>query len=266
MFGFLVMNEKISANISESSDTCERIRVALQWLKKHNHQSDLYQQFLACFETMYRYLRSDIVNPELLGLHQDTILEDEAIGMAFPVDSAYFDKYSPLYGDLDIAGIQNPQPHIIDKVQDNTEWLRSCTSVQYGQEYLLEKAFPHLFPYGEGGWYYKCMLGLSQFTKIRLLDPRGYFAKDSNFPFFMFDYMTKIRLRAYNSKKVVTSGKLEESLTAGKVIAADKPLSDPYASYGTEVPRVVPGSKQYWKSFGYDLVAMTEQLGIPDFL
>ena len=53
-------------------------------------------------------------------------------------------------------------------------------------------------------------------------------------------------------------------MTAGKVIAADKPLSDPYASYGTEVPQVIPGSKQYWKSFGHDLVAMTEQLGIPD--
>ena len=61
----------------------------------------------------------------------------------------------------------------------------------------------------------------------------------------MFDYMTKIRLWAYNSKKVVTSGKLEECLTAGKVIAADKPLSDPYGTYVTEVPRVVPGSKQY---------------------
>ena len=134
---------------------------------------------------------------------------------------------------------------MIDKVQDSIEWLRSCTNVQYGQEYLLEKAFPHLFPYGEGGWYYKCPLGLFQFTKIRILDPRGYFAKDSNFPFFMFDYMTKIRLRAYNCRRVVVSSRLEERFTAGKVIATDKPLSDPYASYGTEVPRVVPGSKQY---------------------
>ena len=92
-------------------------------------------------------------------------------------------------------------------------------------------------------------------NKNRLLDPRGYFAKDSNFP-LLFDYMTKICVQAYNSRKVVASGKLEESLA----------VSDPYASYGTEVPRVVPGSKQYWKSFGYDLVAMTEQLGIPDFL
>ena len=77
--------------------------------------------------------------------------------------------------------------------------------------------------------------------------------------------MTKIRLRSYNARKVVTSSKLEEKLTVGKVMAADRPMSNPYDSYGTEVPRVIPGSKQYWKSFGYDLVAMTEQLGIPDF-
>ena len=197
--------------------------------------------------------------------NQDKILQSEAVGMAFPVDSEYFDQYSPLYGNLDIAGIQNPQPNMIDKVQDSVEWLRECTSVQYGQEYLLEKTFPHLYPYGKGGWHYKCSLGFSQFTKIRLLDPRGHFANDVNFPFFMFDYMTKIHLRSYNAGKVVTSSKLEESLTAGKVIAADRPTSDPYDSYGTEVPRVIPGSKQYWKSFGYDLVAMTEQLGIPDF-
>ena len=81
----------------------------------------------------------------------------------------------------------------------------------------------------------------------------------------MFDYMTKICLRSFNARKVVTCSKLEESLTAGRVMAAERPMSDPYDSYGTEVPRVIPGSKQYWKSFGYDLVAMIEQLGIPDF-
>ena len=262
MFGFLMINEEITERLTKYSDACERIRVALNWFKKNNN---LYKQFLARFETMYRYLRHDVINPEILKGNQDKILQSEALGMAFPVDSEYFDQYSPLYGNLDVAGIQNPQPHMIDKVQDSVEWLRKCTSVQYGQEFLLEKVFPHLFPYGEGGWYYKCSLGFSQFTKIRLLDPRGQFAKDVNFPFFMFDYMTKIRLRSYNARKIVTNSKLEESLTAGKVMAADRPMSDPYASYGTEVPRVIPGSKQYWKSFGYDLVAMTEQLGIPDF-
>ena len=262
MFGFLMINKEITEKLTKYSGACERIRVALNWFKKQNN---LYKQFLARFETMYRYLRHDIVNPDILKGSQDKILESEAIGMAFPVDSEYFDQYSPLYGDLDIAGIQNPQPHMIDKAQDSVEWLRECTSVQYGQEYLLEKTFPHIFPYGEGGWHYKCSLGFSQFTKIRLLDPRGHFANDVNFPFFMFDYMTKIRLRSYNARKVVTSSKLEEKLTVGKVMAADRLMSDPYDSYGTEVPRVIPGSKQYWKSFGYDLVAMTEQLGIPDF-
>ena len=65
------MNEKISANINDSSATHERIRVALQWPKKCNH---LYQQFLARFETTYQYLRPKIVISELLGLNQATIL------------------------------------------------------------------------------------------------------------------------------------------------------------------------------------------------
>ena len=78
--------KKHQINLSNNSDAYECIRVALQWLKRNNH---LYKQFLARFETMFRYLRPGIVNPELLGLNQDTILENEALGMAFPVDSTY---------------------------------------------------------------------------------------------------------------------------------------------------------------------------------
>ena len=50
MFGFLLMNEKITESLTKYSDACERIRVALHWLKKNNH---LYESFLAHFETMY---------------------------------------------------------------------------------------------------------------------------------------------------------------------------------------------------------------------
>ena len=133
MFGFLMVNEEITERLTKYSGACEQIRIALNWFKKNNN---LYKQFLARFETMYRYLRHDLVNPEILKGNQDEILESKAIGMAFPVDSEYFDQYSPLYGNLDIASIQNPQPYMIDKVQDSVEWLRECTSVQYGQEYL----------------------------------------------------------------------------------------------------------------------------------
>ena len=91
----------------------------------------------------------------------------------------------------------------------------------------------------------------SRAVSIQLLDCRGYFSNDSNFPFVLFDYMTKIRLRQYNSKRIVAVSKLEQSLTAGKVIEADRTAdSDKYASHGTDVPRIIPGTKQYWKSFG----------------
>jgi len=68
--------------------------------------------------------------------------------------------------------------------------------------------------------------------------------------------MTKIRLRLYNSKKVVAVNKLEQNLTTGQVMSAGKATdTDKYASYGTDVPRIIPGSKEYWKSFGYNLIA-----------
>ena len=52
-----------------------------------------------------------------------------------------------------------------------------------------------------------------------------------------------------NARRIVKVGNLQESLDAGKVKS-----QDPHAIYGTQVPRVVPGSKQYWKTFGLDLV------------
>ena len=48
----------------------------------------------------------------------------------------------------------------------------------------------------------------------------------------MFDYMTKIRLRAHNSRKVVGVSRLERNLIAGVVTKANKDKHDPYASYG----------------------------------
>ena len=169
MFGFLMLKDQVKDHLTKYPQAAERIRLALQWLKRNNH---LYKTFLARFETIYRYFRPDITNPEILKLNQDQILDNEAVGMAFPIDSAYFDQFAAIYGDIDVAGIQNPQPHVVDAVQDSVQQLRQLTSVQYGQEYLLEKTFPHLFPYGEGGWYYKCHLGFSQFVKMKLLDER----------------------------------------------------------------------------------------------
>ena len=93
LFGFLLINEDLNDKLAKNSEAYERIRLALHWLKRNNH---LYQDFLARFETLYRYIRQEIVNLEVLKLDQNKVLESEALGLAFPVDSEYFEQYSPL--------------------------------------------------------------------------------------------------------------------------------------------------------------------------
>jgi len=89
----LFINETLNNKTVKHAETYERIRQALHWIKKNNH---LYQDFMAKFETLYRYVRQDIVNTEVLKLDHNEILESEALGLAFPVDSEYFEQYSPL--------------------------------------------------------------------------------------------------------------------------------------------------------------------------
>ena len=81
--------------------------------------------------------------------------------------------------------------------------------------------------------------------------------------FFKYDEMVKLRLRGYNSRRVVRVPDLSTNLTAEAVLDAAK-STDPYAIYGTEVIRSIPGSKQHWKSFSLDLVSFSEQRGLPD--
>ena len=95
---------------------------------------------------------------------------------------------------------------------------------------------------------------------MRLFDVRSFFASDPAYCFFKYDYMTKVRLRLHNCRKVVKVQDLTNSLNASQARQ-----TDPYAVYGTEIPRIIPGSKQFWRSFGLDLVSFVEQRGLPDF-
>ena len=125
------------------------------------------QIFLSRFETMYCFIRDNLINPEILKLNYPEILEEEAVGMAFPpIDSTYFEKYSPLYGDMDLTGIQNPKSEIVEEFKENVQALREYTSVQHGQKYLLEKAFPHLFMYVREGGFINVQLDLFNLIKL----------------------------------------------------------------------------------------------------
>ena len=55
---------------------------------------------------MFRYIRDNVANPEIIKINYTDILEEEAIGMAFPIDFDFFNQNSPLYGEM-ACKIQN---------------------------------------------------------------------------------------------------------------------------------------------------------------
>jgi len=67
----------------------------------------------------------------------------------------------------------------------------------------------------------------------------------------------------YASRRTLNCTQLSEPLNAKEVRDGEK-SSNHYEVYGSEVPQIVPGSLQNWKSFGLDLTAMVEQRGLPD--
>ena len=152
----------------------------------------LHSSFFSHFETLFRYIKPAYVNPSLLddqAITIDKLLEDEAIGMAFPVDATYFDNFPLIYAedDKDVAGIQHPR-HASHAI------LKELCLTKYGEKHLDIKAFPQLHPWGNGGWYHACTIPFHAHVKMRLFDIRGIFANDPYYAFFKYDYMTKVRL------------------------------------------------------------------------
>ena len=62
-------------------------------MHRNNH---LYSTFFAQYETLFRYCKPSFINPGLLddlNIPLEKVLEDEAAGMAFPLDAKYFDDF-----------------------------------------------------------------------------------------------------------------------------------------------------------------------------
>ena len=94
------------------------------------------------------------------------------MGMEFPFDATYFDQFPLIFdeGLIDVAGRQNRF-----KVSQNK--LEELTKASYGDD-MEAKTFPHLHPWGFGGWYYTLSCTLQN-----ALDVRGWFAHDQFYPF-----------------------------------------------------------------------------------
>ena len=61
------------------------------------------------------------------------------------------------------------------------------------------------------------------------------------FKIIKYDYMLKVRLHMHEARKVVKVHSLSEPLTAAKA----SQHSDPYSVYGTEIPCIIPGSREF---------------------
>ena len=246
LFGFLACKEQDLRQQSKQPQVSLRIHNALRWLRSHNH---MYTDFFTNYETLFRFVRPQFINPVLLesqNMPLDQFLDDKAVGMAFPVDSRYVDDFPLIYQSKDVG----PQP----AESKTREMLHELVSAKYGEKYLEPKTFPHLHPWGFGGWFYQCPMGFSPHVKMCLFDVRGWWATDSTYP-FKYDYMTKQRLRAYNQRRAVRVGQLTQQLQASAVREAES-AADPDTMCGTEIPRNIPGSAQHWKSFGLDLTTV----------
>ena len=264
MFGFLAVSEEDIKHHSKKPETDVRVQRALKWLKKNNF---LYIKFYAHFETLYRFQpRSALINPSLLEQQHiglEDLLQQEAIGMVFPSHSDYFDQFPAIHSVRQAAGIQHPREDHQQMMEHAVEELQLMTTTVYGDKSLEPKVFPHLHPFGFGGWHKGCSMDFSDHVKMRLYDVRGWFARDRQYPFYKFDLMTKLRLKAY-AAKTVNVARQTEIVTAERVLTAEQ-SGDPYSCYGKEMPNCIPGPPQYWKTFGLDLIAMTQTRGLPDF-
>ena len=253
LFGFLAVSEEDIKSNSKKPETDVRVQRALKWLKENNV---LYSNFYAHFETLYRFQpQSALLNPSLLeqqDIALDDLLQEEAIGMVFPSSSDYFNQFPAIHSAQQAAGVQHPREDHQEMMERALEEIRQISTTVYGDKFLEPKVFPHIHPFGFGG----CSMDFSDHVKMRLYDVRGWFARDRQYPFYKFDLMTKLRLKAY-AAKTVNVAQQTEKVTSEKVLTAEQ-SGDPYSCYGKEIPNCIPGSPQYWKSFGLDLIAMTQ--------
>ena len=145
---------------------------------------------------LLRYVKPEFIKPTLLddlNIPIEEVLEDEVAGLAFPLDAKYFDQF-PIVSNDDRADTVPEAEH---------ESLKQLVLAKYGKKYLDCKAFPHLHPWGNGGWYNACGMAFQAHINMRFFDIHGSFAADPSYCFFKYDYMTKVRLGLHNCRKVV---------------------------------------------------------------
>lgn len=136
--------------------------------------------------------------------------------------------------------------------------------MKYSDPNLEAKAWPHLFPYGCGSWNYGQGIGMTDYCKHRLLNYDNRWRSDPHWSFFWYDRMIKSRIFYYNKVRRARRSVSDGALTVQHV-KNETESKNPYDAYGKDIPTTVPGSKGFWSSRLLDVLAMSRELGKPDF-
>ncbi|XP_065058005.1 uncharacterized protein LOC135685854 isoform X1 [Rhopilema esculentum] len=260
MYGFMVKrDESVSETNVIANEVQLRIKRALVWLRNNN---PLFQSFYANYDTLYRF------DPDkVLHLHKAT---DFAANFNKTVDSHMHDESSGIVTNLDDCGIPNflnegadqagIQHPIAAQMNKSLHELKQLTRVNYSDPKLEAKLWPHLFPFGIGGWSQDTCMKAGEYLKHVLLNKDARWRKDPSFSFHWYDRQIKMKLfyiaKARKAKRVdrvdaLTSLQLHESTF--------------YDKLGQIVPATITGSRSYWNSKTLDLLALSRKLGQPTF-
>ena len=258
MYGFLVAKDKPVENKASH----QRITAALKWLKSNN---PLYANFFSNYETLFRFRPENPLSiafahgmRDAKGGSLEGQLGEEMSALVVPFSE---DRNAPQIHECeDVAGIQHPEMKAPEEVTKAEKEILSMTKVTYLDCNLEAKAWPHLFPYGTGSWAYGLGLTPTEYCKLRLLNYDNRWRKDPQWAFFWFDRLTKSRIFYYNCARKARRTGRDVPMTSESI-----KRQNPYDMYGTDVPNTIPGSKGYWSSRLLDVLAMSRELGKPDF-
>lgn len=126
---------------------------------------------------------------------------------------------------------------------------------------LEAKTWPCLSPISLGGWYNGSMFTRAEYLKWRLLTVWPNLRDTASYPFMNLDALLKTRLAASHSMRKVKTGALKEDLTV-----KDIEEENVYTRYGSDVPKSIPKSANFWNSKLCDLLAISAHMNRePDY-
>ena len=192
MYGTIINNEFDSTNNNLNSQ--RRITAALNWLHTNNM---LYRYFFSAIEAFRRcdlHSCTSVSNISITNrLTLNEVLGKESHGLIIPVNEPQL--FNRMKESADVVGIEIPRN--VNLVQN----IRSQVYVTYNDKFLEAKAFPKLYPYGYGSWYYGCGISISNFIKHRLLAFDSRFRNNCDWIYFMYDRVIKQRLFYFNQSR-----------------------------------------------------------------